>query len=126
MRKFIPLIVLSILILLSASCRRTSHNGKIDGFWKVMEIRYDDDVVAAGTVPSETVSPENKFICINLELIQFGNPNPAITGVIAYNKGDSKLGIDFQTNSQSNTFLSQALYTEESRYHIMIYYPCPN
>lgn len=74
-----------------------------------MEIRYDDDVVAAGTVPSETVSPENKFICINLELIQFGNPNPAITGVIAYNKGDSKLGIDFPTNPNQRALLEYGL-----------------
>lgn len=111
MRKLIPLIILSLIFLTSASCRRTSHNGKIDGFWKIMEIRYDDDsaVAAAASLNGQSVIPDNLFICINLELIQLGNPEPNITGFMAYDKDDRTLGIEFPGNPGQRHLLNYGI-----------------
>jgi len=100
MRKLTVFIILSVLLLTSVSCRRTSHNGKIDGFWKIMEIQYDENstVATSASLDGQSVIPNNRFICINLELIQFGNPEPEITGIIAYDKSGRTLGIEFPGN----------------------------
>lgn len=91
MKKIIPIIILSLLsIILMPGCRRVSHNGKIDGYWQIREIYY--------TATGEIQNPKNKFICINLELMQlnYPNPSPELTGVLAYHKGDDAIGVDFR------------------------------
>lgn len=83
--------IAAMLIVLPA-CRRTSHNGKIDGQWKIQEITMN----ATG----ETIYPADLHIDINLELLQLrgvGEPYH-LTGVISYSKDDRTLGVDFRFN----------------------------
>lgn len=91
MKKLIPIIILSLLtIILFPGCRRMSDNGEIDGYWQIREIYY--------TATGEIQNPKDKFICINLELMQLNNPSPTpkLTGVLAYHKGDKTIGVDFR------------------------------
>ena len=92
MKKILTYIILSLTLLTLGSCRRTTDNGKIDGQWQIREIYH----IADGT----TVNPETRMICVQLELMQLGNPSwsPTLTGVIDYHKGDSQIGVDFRYN----------------------------
>lgn len=92
MKRIYFLLLLIILLIPAAGCRRASDNGKIDGFWKIQEITYNTD--------SESVFPRNLFISVQLELLQLQNPSPsgALTGVLHYHDGDKKIGVDFRNN----------------------------
>lgn len=91
MKKIIYLLLAVVAIFISTGCRRASHNGFIDGNWRVSEIYVNSD--------GHTEYPEDRFICINLELIQlrykdlynYGN----LTGEIHYDKKQAKLTADF-------------------------------
>lgn len=97
MRKFLTIICLSLMLISLGACRRASHNGKIDGFWKITEIQYADQLpVADSGLEGTSVVPEDLFICVNLELLQLGNPGTQFTGVMSYSKGDDRLGVDFK------------------------------
>ena len=54
----------AVLLIVAGSCRRASHNGAIDGNWKILTI----ETLATGEV--EDLSGVNRFIAINLELMQ--------------------------------------------------------
>lgn len=96
MKKVIFILLTSLLLLATGACRRATDNGKIDGFWQIREIQYND-----GT----TVRPNGKFICVQLELMQLQTPsNGLITGVLDYHKNASELGVDFRLNP-SDDFL---------------------
>lgn len=90
MRKILNFLLIAITAACAMSCRRTSHNGDIDGFWRIDRIQYS----ASG----ETVCPEDLFIAVNLELLQLDNPQVEHTGVISWHKGDSRLGVEFPYN----------------------------
>lgn len=92
MRKIIPAIILSLIVAVIGfcGCRRASDNGKLDGFWRIDNIHYTDT--------DEDVTPSNLFIAVNLELLQLDNPAPHITGVLTYNKGEERIGVEFPTN----------------------------
>lgn len=94
MKKQIILTLLCI-ILAGAGCRRVSHNGDIDGYWRIRTIEYTD-----GT-PEE--HPENMFIAIQCELMQLwqtvpsgGQKRDVPTGEMAYDKDAGRLSVDFR------------------------------
>ncbi len=87
--KFLICACIPLLALLSFSCRRATDNGKIDGFWQIREIQYDDGKV---------VNPEYRMIAVQLELLHLDYFNNFITGVLDYHKGDSEIGVDFRYN----------------------------
>lgn len=87
--KFLLAASLAILTLSLPSCRRATDNGKIDGFWQIREIQYDDGNI---------VRPEYRMIAVQLELMQLDYFNSKITGVLDYHKGDSEIGVDFRYN----------------------------
>lgn len=92
MKKIIPILILLITLVSLGSCRRTTNNGKIDGFWKITEIYY--------TADGKTVHPERRMIAVQLELMQLQNAGytATLTGVIHYHKGDPTIGVDFRYN----------------------------
>ncbi|MCM1369191.1 MAG: lipocalin-like domain-containing protein [Candidatus Amulumruptor caecigallinarius] len=98
MKKISVIIISAVLIVLLgglSSCRRTSHNGKIDGFWRVTEVEN----LNTGNISC----PEDAFICVNLELMQLQAPKVFVTGIMDYDKGGSRLGVDFRSgNNQQN------------------------
>jgi hypothetical protein len=94
MRKLIPIIILSLITLVSPSCRRASHNGKIDGFWKITEIAYTPQEDRGENI----VYPEDLFICVNLELLQLANPDTDITGILSCHLDEDRISVEFPTN----------------------------
>lgn len=95
MKRLIPIILLTVVLTALAGCRRASDNGKIDGMWQIREIEYFAD--------GSTVYPENRFISIQLELIQLRAPSAGLTGVLTYQKNDTKIGVDFRSNPSDAT-----------------------
>lgn len=93
--KKILFIIMSVAILSFFSCRRASHNGKIDGNWLVTSIELKAD---GNEIPKDTViyPQTNMLIAIQLELFQMtpniGNVSP---GIIDYDKSGHKLVVDF-------------------------------
>lgn len=87
MKKIFPIILIAVIALISGSCRRMSHNGLIDGLWRIDEITLTDN--------DESVVATDKFICVNLELMQLGNPEPEVTGILHYHKGDDRFSVEF-------------------------------
>lgn len=95
------LIVASVAAFGALSCRRASDNGKIDGFWQIQEIYYKAD--------GRTEYPTNKFIAVQLELLQLDGPGvlPQLTGVLSYDKNEDNFTVDFRngpTEEQLNGF----------------------
>ncbi len=82
-------LIAALILIIAPSCRRASHNGKIDGFWKIMKMENK----ATGEV-TEITDPKIN-IAINLELMQWYGIGPRLTGIISYHKGDSTIGVDF-------------------------------
>ena len=85
------LVLAGVMLLFAAgSCRRASHNGKIDGNWKVLTI----ETLATGEVTD--YSRSQVFIAINLELMQLRSGTfGSYTGIIDYDKGDHRLAVEF-------------------------------
>lgn len=95
--KFLLAASLTLLALTLPACRRATDNGKIDGFWQIREIQYND---------GNTVRPEYRMIAVQLELLQLDYYNSKITGVLDYHKGDSEIGVDFRYNpTDDNLYL---------------------
>ena len=78
----------AVLLIVAGSCRRASHNGAIDGNWKILTI----ETLATGEV--EDLSGVNRFIAINLELMQLRGVS-LLTGEIDYHKREHLLTVDF-------------------------------
>lgn len=94
-KNIITSLLLAVVSLLAVSalpsCRRASHNGKLDGFWKVVEI-YD---VQTG----ETIIPDpTPYMSFQLELVQLRCALGWQTGTISYDKGGGTLGLNFPYN----------------------------
>ena len=107
MKKFLPtsaslFLILSLCLLLTAmGCRRTSHNGKLDGQWHITEIQY--------TQTGQSVIPEREYICINLELMElFKSPasgeevRQLAVGEISYDKHQKTLGVKFRQGTSAD------------------------
>ena len=79
-----------VLLIVAGSCRRASHNGAIDGNWKILTI----ETLATGEVTD--YSRSQVFIAINLELMQLRSGTfGSYTGIIDYDKGDHRLAVEF-------------------------------
>lgn len=103
---------MALVALLSfSSCRRAWFNGKLDGFWRIEEIEYTED--------GSTVIPDNKFIMINLELLQLGSPRPSITGVISYSKSEKTLGVEFPMNPEANKLRGYGFMSNPATFDIL-------
>ena len=107
----IAISLLSLLAVGGSSCRRMSDNSKIDGYWKIKEIQYDDGSV---------VNPTQKFIAIQLELLQLQDPlcTSALTAVISYHKGDDEIGVDFRYNPSDELLAQYGFKGAQSVLHI--------
>lgn len=113
--KSIIFAILTIVALATAgilSCRRVSDNGKIDGYWQIHEIYY----LADGT----TEYPTDKFMAVQLELVQFGNPNTIwdMTGVLSYDKSEDFFIVDFRNNPSESQLYKFGLSDKEQVIHI--------
>ena len=88
-KKIFTILMSALLIIALGSCRRATDNGKIDGFWHIREIQYND---------GSSSYPEKKMIAVQLELLQLDDPQttPLLTGVLDYHKNDKVLGVDFR------------------------------
>lgn len=89
MKRLIPVIILSLLAITLAGCRRVSDNGRLDGLWKIREIEY--------TADGATVCPANLFFGVQLELFQCQSPTPRrdLTGILHYHKGSDSFTVEF-------------------------------
>lgn len=101
--KYILMLLLAIVAILP-SCRRASHNGKLDGQWRITQIER----VAEQT----TDIPDRLFININLELVQLvRNGGSQVTGEISYSKGGDTLGMEFPSNPSAATLRNYGIYS---------------
>lgn len=92
MRKLIILMLAAVAVISLGSCRRVSHNGKLDGHWQIREIYNIETGVSE--------YPTQKFISVQLELMQLQNPRQSadLTGVLTHHKGDPEVIVDFRNN----------------------------
>lgn len=112
MKKFSLIFTALLALMMSFSCRRASDNGKLDGYWKIYEIYY----IADGT----TVSPESRFLAIQLELIQLESHDGAsnLTGILSYSKGADSFSVDFATNPSPQQLFEFGFSSPQSVVHI--------
>lgn len=94
MKKIIYLLFAVFMLTAAAGCRRASHNGSIDGNWRLVQV----EILSTGEI-IET-DPENEyFIAINLELMQLRGrgitTNPFCTGIMDYDRDAGRLAVDF-------------------------------
>lgn len=86
---------------IGAGCRRTSHNGDIDGFWRVVSV---EQIANGTTIPKDTVIyPTNLFYCINLELMQLQPLSAEFTGVMNFSERNRKLTVEFPKRPEGAT-----------------------
>lgn len=98
-RSIIYLVIALVCGITAISCRRTSHNGAIDGQWKLVSVEEfaNDSTILRDTV----IYPEREYIDIQLEIMQLrGENHPLYTGVITYDKGNDILTVDFRSPKQ--------------------------
>lgn len=99
MKKALYLLILCVLI--GTGCRRTSHNGDIDGFWRVVSV---EQIANGTTILKDTVIyPEDLFYCINLELMQLQPLSYDYTGVMNYSERDRRLTVEFPKQAEGPT-----------------------
>lgn len=97
--KTIYMLLALLLLTVGSGCRRTSHNGDLDGNWRVKAIT----VTSTGT--TEDLG-DNYFIAINLELMQLRAPGMSqtqattVTGVMDYDEDAGRLTVDFPKNDR--------------------------
>lgn len=100
MKKYLYILIAAVLMLMAGSCRRTSHNGKIDGNWRLMNVEFTE----SGT--STDFSESDIFININLELMQIRGPQLSpqayYTGVMDWNEKSGKLGVNFAYDANAD------------------------
>ncbi len=94
MKKFIYILIAAAVILTSSTgCRRMSHNGDIDGFWRVVSV---EEIANGSTIQqNNTLYPDDIFYCINLELMQLQPLNSNYTGIMHFNKKEKQLTVEF-------------------------------
>ncbi|MDE5806768.1 MAG: lipocalin-like domain-containing protein [Muribaculaceae bacterium] len=85
--KFIMLALSLTALIGISSCRKVSHNGKLDGQWQIMTI----EETATGSVSEPS---QREYICINLHVIQLTGPS-RLTGNMTYDKKGETLSCDF-------------------------------
>lgn len=107
MKKYIVLLMTAAMLAVTvlSGCRRATHNGKIDGLWKVVEIETFPD---GGT--SEVTNPENVFFGVQLELFQIDTPTPRFTGEMTFGK-DRQLSVRFTDNTESDELRQFGIYS---------------
>ena len=116
MRKYIFLVVCVLAaVSLLPGCRRASHNGDIDGYWKVLSI----DVTDADGNTTDILPEKGMFIGIQLELFQFYPVVPdydntdtayvSLTGKISYNEGAHTLGVSFRGDPSTATLMKYGI-----------------
>lgn len=103
-------IVISLFLGLSA-CRRATHNGKIDGNWRITEIHNN--------ITGSSTTPENLFMAVQLELVQFRGRPGILTGHLLYSKGDAKMGIEFPDNPSSAALEAYGLFENPVTFDII-------
>ncbi len=84
-------VCLTLLLLLPilSSCRKMSHNGKLDGFWQIQSI----ESIFSELQPVDPSS--HRFICINLHVVNLDERGVQRTGNLHYDKEEGKVTMDF-------------------------------
>lgn len=75
-----------------SSCRKMSHNGKLDGFWQVQTVE--------NTATGEVSSPYPKhYYCLNLHVVNLKvtDITATISGNMQYDKDASTVYMDFRS-----------------------------
>lgn len=105
MRKIFSIIFTALLvIILFSGCRRATHNGWIDGNWRIKSVEqiadgvfYDKDTV---------IYPESSFIAIQLELAQIrtgsepGVKGRGATAVMLHDRKNDKITLEYRLNDK--------------------------
>lgn len=82
------LLVLSLAALVGlTSCRKVSHNGKLDGQWQIRSIENTETGV-------ETSPDPELYICIDLHILQLTG-GPRLTANMTYDKDAETISCDF-------------------------------
>lgn len=104
-----------ILICTATGCRRTSHNGKIDGYWQV---EYIEDLTTGNTIECF-----DRYVAINLELVQLYKGGGLYgVGYLRYDKGDDEFAMDFPDvpgQNNTNNLAIFGVYENPQRYDIV-------
>lgn len=85
---FVTFCAIAILMALP-SCRKASHNGKLDAQWQIMRIENNTDGTSA-------VPGQREYICINLHVVNLFPAN--IAGNMNYDKDAATVTMDFPYN----------------------------
>ena len=98
-RIFINFLVFLTIAFPFVSCKKVSHNGDLDGNWRIVSIENIED----GT----KTKPHQLFIAFQLHVVRL-SPN-GVAGNLHYNKEDSLVSIDFpyQKDEKGKILLSQ-------------------
>lgn len=85
----VSILLMTILILpCFISCRKMSHNGKLDGFWQIQNIEI--------TNPDITPPPFSiNYISINLHVVNLGAGGNKYSGNLHYDKEEQTVTMDF-------------------------------
>ena len=97
---FVTLCALAILMAFP-SCRKASHNGKLDAQWQIMRIENHEDGTSA-------VPDEREYICINLHVVNLFPAN--IAGNMNYDKDAATVTMDFPYNRDETGMKALAPY----------------
>lgn len=122
-RHNISILCICLVAILSvfAGCRKAPINGKLDGQWQIMHIENTED----GT---NVTSKYRSYIDINLHVVNLHNVTSdekggiLIGGNLRYDKGASKLTLDFPYNTEGEnlTLLQQwGIYTNPVTFDIV-------
>lgn len=85
------------VLIMAVGCRRVSHNGKLDGNWRVETVELFKE---SGMVKQDSLfHPEDRYIAFQLELVQI-RPN-LHTGIITYDDKSGQLSMEFPKEPSS-------------------------
>jgi hypothetical protein len=92
MKKILYILMVAVMMVAIGGCRRASDNGAIDGYWRVVGI---EDLSTGEELNVGT----SRFFAIQLELMQLSSTSgecSTLTGVMAYDKDNELLSVDFK------------------------------
>ena len=93
-----------------ASCRKVSHNGKLDGQWQVVTIENPST--------GESVAPYPKlYYCFNLHVVQLTGVGSA-AGNLRYDKGEGNITLDFPYASNTEGLSNFGINSNPITFHI--------
>lgn len=118
--KTIYMLLAAVLLLtVGTGCRRMSHNGDLDGNWRLKAITV--------TSTGEVIDPGEKcFMAINLELMQLRAPGlpgtqaAIVTGVMDYDEDAGRLTVEFRKNAEKRYLERFGIYSNPVTFKVSV------